>query len=103
MFSAATILVYSVRQCLPFVRVTAVNDLYPDTLLLLDRYWEVDLWDTLLDELLNVDHREVHMAGTTTILGRLECLFMSYIKGCPQRSRELRELLVRQDNMLLNR
>lgn len=71
--------------------------------LMLDRYWEVDLWDNVFDQLLNSDSRESGESGTATILARLEDLLTAYMRDCPSRLRELRELLRRQDNMLHSR
>ncbi|CAM9280824.1 unnamed protein product [Sphacelaria rigidula] len=67
------------------------------------RYWEVHLWDNLFDELLNVDHRNADLAQTEAMLARLEESLVSYIRDCPQRSDQLRDLLRQQDNMLSNR
>lgn len=61
------------------------------------------LWDNLFDELLNVDHRNADLAQTEAMLARLEESLVSYIRDCPQRSDQLRDLLRQQDNMLSNR
>lgn len=69
---------------------------------MLCRYWEVDIWDNVFDELLNADYRATGAAGPEAVLGRLDKLLSSYIKDY-KRSCELQEFLRRQDNMLGNR
>lgn len=66
---------------------------------MLDRYWEVSLWDNLFDELLNIDHLATDIGSVDVILKRLEESLASYLKVY-QRPRELQECLRRQNDML---
>ncbi|CAN0441730.1 unnamed protein product [Ectocarpus sp. 12 AP-2014] len=66
------------------------------------RYWEVDLWDTIFSELLNSDYRTTDTAGTNETLLRLEESLTSYL-NVDHRSRDLKDCLRRQDNMIFNR
>ncbi|CAM9670441.1 unnamed protein product [Laminaria digitata] len=66
------------------------------------RYWPSDLWDRLLDELLNFDYRSSDTGSTEEVLGQLEALLCSYM-GDLQRPYELQECLRKQANMFFNR
>ncbi|CAN0139013.1 unnamed protein product [Scytosiphon promiscuus] len=66
------------------------------------RYWEVDIWDNLFNELLNSGLRATGVAGPDTVFGQLEESLTSYLRVY-QRSRELKECLRRQDNMSSDR
>lgn len=66
------------------------------------RYWEADLWDSVFFELLNAHHQATGTRGTRAVLTRLATLLSSYIKD-DKRSRQLRELLRKQDNMICYR
>ncbi|CAM9151163.1 unnamed protein product [Discosporangium mesarthrocarpum] len=67
------------------------------------RYWQVKLWETLFDELLNFDWREGDQEGTAVLLEKLQQTFLDYVYGCPLRLRDLQELLRLQNNMILHR
>lgn len=65
---------------------------------ILYRYWEVNLWNHLFDELLNSDGCGNGHAKTEAILIRLEQSITTFIMD-GRRSLELAEFLRIQDNM----
>lgn len=81
---------------------TRVCDQTRRSFLFFGRYWEADLWDSVLFELLNAHRQATGTRGTRAVLTRLATSLSSYIKEC-KHSLQLRELLRKQDNMICHR